>query len=595
MNKVKDNIVSAVKNLFFTLEICFKATHKYFIYKVILLVLGAVMPIASAYMLQKIIDFIVYKDSSVNALIACVCLYIVFLLYSSVAGSIDAYVNNFYYYYLNKYKDDLLIEKCSRVDLAFYDSSSMKDKLNYAMSGFSSMDSLAWSSFEMVSQIINVVLSIYIVARLNIWLAVLGIIMVIPEIVFDSRNAKRSNMLEKELSTEERKKSYYDEVFGSPQHQFEIRLNNLFEFFSAKFKQSRNVIHTKRHEYANKALFSRIAVSSVSVLGRIAIIFYSVVLVVKGMATVGSLQYNISVFGNIQNSLSALSKKSVEIWSATERLNELKEFLKLKTIAENSGRMKLSSPVVTIEFKNVWFKYPNAEDYVLRGCSFFIDRDQKVCFVGGNGSGKTTIVKLILRLYDVNKGEILINGVNVKEYDVYSLRSVFGILFQDYIRYSLPLREAIALSDMKDCGDDIKLQRACEKTGFNEIISGWDGGFDSVLGREFSDDVHDLSGGQWQLLSLTRAYFRDKKVMILDEPSAALDPAAENLIFNQVYKNTALSSAVMISHRLSNTILADKIFVVADGKIGEEGNHDDLIKLSGEYSHLFNLQAKRYM
>ena len=155
-------------------------------------------------------------------------MYIVFLLYSSVAGSKDAYVNNFYYYYLNKYKDDLLIEKCSRVDLAFYDSSSMKDKLNYAMSGFSSMDSLAWSSFEMVSLIINVVLSIYIVARLNIWLAVLGIIMVIPEIVFDSRNAKRSNMLEKELSTEERKKSYYDEVFGSPQHQFEIRLNNLF-------------------------------------------------------------------------------------------------------------------------------------------------------------------------------------------------------------------------------------------------------------------------------------------------------------------------------------------------------------------------------
>ena len=313
------------------------------------------------------------------------------------------------------------------------------------------------------------------------------------------------------------------------------------------------------------------------------------------MATVGSLQYNISVFGNIQNSLSALSKKSVEIWSATERLNELKEFLKLKTIAENSGRMKLSSPVVTIEFKNVWFKYPNAEDYVLRGCSFFIDRDQKVCFVGENGSGKTTIVKLILRLYDVSEGEILINGVNVKEYDVYSLRSVFGILFQDYTRYSLTLREAIALSDMKDCGDDTKLQRACEKTGFNEIISGWDGGFDSVLGREFSDDGHDFSGGQWQLLSLTRAYFRDKKVMILDEPSAALDPMAENLIFDKVYKNKALSSAVMISHRLSNTILADKIFVVEDGKISEEGNHDDLIKLSGEYSHLFNLQAKRYM
>ena len=148
---------------------------------------------------------------------------------------------------------------------------------------------------------------------------------------------------------------------------------------------------------------------------------------------------------------------------------------------------------------------------------------------------------------------------------------------------------------MKDCGDDAKLQQACEMTGFNEIISGWKDGFDSVLGREFSDDGHDLSGGQWQLLSLTRAYFRDKKVMILDESSAALDSMAENLIFDKVYKNTALSSAVMISHRLSNTILADKIFVVEDGKISEEGTHDDLIKLSGEYSHLFNLQAKRYM
>ena len=220
---------------------------------------------------------------------------------------------------------------------------------------------------------------------------------------------------------------------------------------------------------------------------------------------------------------------------------------------------------------------------------------EKIGLIGLNGAGKSTIIKLMLRLYDPSEGVICLDGTDIKEYDIYAVRNIFGILFQEYVAYCLPVREIIALSDFKNRYDDEKLNRACEISGANKIIEKWPEGFESVLGRHYSDDGKDLSGGQWQLVSLARAYFKDSDYMILDEPSAALDPISEDRIFEKLYHLSEGKGAVTISHRLSNTTLADKILVLGDGHVIESGTHRELLELNGEYARLFHIQASRYI
>lgn len=201
---------------------------------------------------------------------------------------------------------------------------------------------------------------------------------------------------------------------------------------------------------------------------------------------------------------------------------------------------------------------------------------------GGGYSGKSTLIDAIeMGIYNHIPGD--------------AVRRVFGVLFQDYVTYCLPLREIIALSDFDERFNDEKLKHACDISGASEIIKDWEQGFDSVLGRYYADNGKDLSGGQWQLIGLARAYFKDSEYMILDEPSAALDPISEDRIFKQLYRLSEGKSSVTISHRLSNTTLADKIFVIGDGHIIEQGSHFELLKQNGKYAELFNLQASKYI
>lgn len=232
---------------------------------------------------------------------------------------------------------------------------------------------------------------------------------------------------------------------------------------------------------------------------------------------------------------------------------------------------------------------------MLKDCSFAIEPHERIGLIGLNGSGKSTIIKLMFRFYDPEEGCVKLDGIDLKEYDTYAVRKVFGVLFQDYVTYCLPLREIIALSDFGQRFDDERLKKVCVLSGVDEIIKDWGKGFDSVLGRYYADDGKDLSGGQWQLMGLARAYFKESEYMILDEPSAALDPISEDRIFEQLYHLSEGKSSVTISHRLSNTTLADRILVIDDGHIIEQGSHLDLLKQNGKYAHLFHLQSSKYV
>ena len=200
----------------------------------------------------------------------------------------------------------------------------------------------------------------------------------------------------------------------------------------------------------------------------------------------------------------------------------------------------------------------------------------------------------MFRLYDPQSGAVYIDGVDIREYDICALRSIFGVMFQEMIPYSLPLREIIAMPKFDERFDEGKLKNACDISGVSRIILDWPEGFDTVLGRRYVSEGKDLSGGQWQLINYARAWFDEKEYMILDEPSAALDPITEDKIFGELYRLSDSKSLLTVSHRLSNTTLSDKILVISDGQIIEQGSHSQLLGQDGVYAHLFKLQASRY-
>ena len=266
----------------------------------------------------------------------------------------------------------------------------------------------------------------------------------------------------------------------------------------------------------------------------------------------------------------------------------------MKPLLDKSGTLK-PGKAPCIEFCDVSFHYPNSGQNVLEHCSFKLRWDECVGLVGLNGSGKSTLVKLLCRFYDPTEGKILLDGVDYREYDIHALRALFGVLFQDYVKYSLSLRENVALADVTRMKDDASIINACRKSRASEFIESWEKGLEENMTRRFDPEGRELSGGQWQRISLARAFFKDAPIVLLDEPSAALDPVAENTIFQDFYRLSKNKSSVLISHRLSNIVLADRILVLEDGHIIEQGSHEELMKRNGRYARLFSLQAQKYL
>jgi ATP-binding cassette subfamily B protein len=246
-----------------------------------------------------------------------------------------------------------------------------------------------------------------------------------------------------------------------------------------------------------------------------------------------------------------------------------------------------------IEFRNVSFKYPNRPEAVLKNVNLFIRPGEKVALVGSNGAGKTTLIKLLTRLYDPSEGQILLDGVDLREYDLNELRDSIGVIFQDFVRYQATAKENISFGQIKAVEDDARIADAAERGGAVEVIDGLPEKWETMLGQMFERGT-ELSGGQWQKMALGRAFMRDGEVLVLDEPTAALDAEREYEIFQRFRDLTTGKIAVLISHRFSTVRMADRIAVLEDGAIAELGSHAELLALGGTYARLFNMQAEGY-
>lgn len=562
--------------------------------KLIILMFTTLIPLVNLWLWKEVLNGIIDFQNSKQTVIVCLVIYLALQLATYLIDQFDNYVQDRYSDELKFYIEEQMMDKTSRMDLSFFDSAKMGDKVRHARNNFLTMMNMSWLVFDIVSAFINVVATLIIVCTYKWWLGLVTLVLLIPFMLYNKKRTERKLQMEKEQLRDNRKKDYYRDVFFNDNVQFEVKLNNIGSYFIGKYKETWQKLYkiNKTEDVKHNIINTLIMIVNVS--SEFLVLTVSVFDVVNKHIGIGDLQYNLNMVSRLRSQSQMLMNKVNKFLNDNTRLIELQEFMDIEPEVEKSGTLKPSNNP-KIEFCNVSFRYPNAEQYVLKDCSFTIDPHEKIGLIGLNGAGKSTIIKLMFRFYDPEEGCIKLDGVDLKEYDIYAVRKVFGVLFQDYVTYCLPLREIIALSDFDERFNDEKLKKACDISGASDVIKDWENGYDSVLGRYYADNGKDLSGGQWQLVGLARAYFKDSEYMILDEPSAALDPISEDRIFEQLYHLSEGKSSVTISHRLSNTTLADKILVIGDGHIIEQGSHFELLKQNGKYAELFNLQASKYI
>lgn len=583
-----------VKNIWFGLQTCFRASKKYFILKCVVLLSTTLLPLINIWLWKEILNFCMVADADRKKALVYLAFYLLVVLIVHLFSKTNTYINERYSDELQFYIEKVMIDKMSRMDLAFYDSASMGDKITRARSNFGIMTEIAWIVFSMISEFVNILISLIVVCTYKAWIGVLVFVTLVPYMIYNRVFFEKKLRFEKEQIRDNRKKDFFESAIYDDEIQFEIKLNKVGIYLLEQYKTIWNTLFHKKHNFDVKHTVIDTFLIICNMVSEAAVIVISIIDVTYKKIGIGDFQYNLSLVTRLREQACMLTNDINRFLENNEKLFELQEFMAIEPKIEKSG-YKIPSAQPEIEFRDVSYTYFNGKSPVLKHCSFIIRSGEKVGFVGLNGAGKSTIVKLLFRFYDPDEGDILIDGQDIKEYNVYALRKIFSVLFQDYVTYCLPLREIIALSAFDEKDNDKKLLDATNLSGITEVIKDWKKGFDTVIGRFYADDGKDFSGGQWQKVGLSRAYFHEAENYIFDEPSAALDPIAEYNIFRQMYELSMGKGAVIISHRLSNIMLADRIFVVDDGHIVEQGTHDELMEMKGEYERLFTIQAKRYI
>jgi ATP-binding cassette subfamily B protein len=437
----------------------------------------------------------------------------------------------------------------------------------------------------------------------NPWLLLLLAIAVIPSFLGETHFAALGYSLLFRWTPERRQLDYLRLVGASDKTAKEVQMFGLAPWLTDRYR----VLSQRFYEENRSLSIRRSAVSSVlSILGTIGYYAaYVIVLLnaVRGEITIGTLTFLAASFGRGRDVIQSILMSASSVYEQSLYLRDLFVFLDMRPTIESAPNARPVPPKIRsgFVFENVGFRYPGSERWAIRNVDLSLKPAERVALVGENGAGKTTITKLMARLYDPTEGRITLDGVDLREYDLVSLRHAIGVIFQDFVRYDMRFDENIGVGEIdsvradldKNNGTPPAITHAAENSLAASLLPRFTKGYQQMLGRRFDDGV-DLSGGEWQKIALARAYIRDAQVLILDEPTAALDARAEYEVFLRFSELVAGRMAVLISHRFSTVRMADRIIVLRHGKVEEQGSHEELLSKHGLYEELFTMQAAGY-
>lgn len=488
-----------------------------------------------------------------------------------------------------------LMEHANSLDLVSFEDPVFYDKMERARRQTTARLGMLATLAGMAQQLLTLLSLLSAVIVFSPWLLLLLIGATIPVFLGETRFALLNYSILFQQTPEKRELDYLRYLGASNASAKEIKIFGLGDYLAERSRRLFERFYDQNKHVAVQRAVHGLLINLVPTSAYYGAYAFIILKALSGVLTVGDLTLMVGAFSRARNIMESLVTSLVGVSEQALFIKDLFEFFDTNPrIVSVPNALPAPRPIRDgFRFENVSFAYEGSERRVLSNLNFHFHAGERIALVGENGAGKTTLVKLLARLYDPTEGRILLDGVDLREYSVDDLRQEIGVIFQDYMRYDMLVQENIGVGRIGELGNDNKVARSAEKSLAAPVVATLPNAYRQMLGRRFEGGV-DLSTGQWQKIALARAYMRDAQILILDEPTASLDARAEFEVYQRFVDLTTGKMAVLISHRFSTVRMADRILVLDQGQIVEQGSHDDLVALGERYAELFELQAAGY-
>ena len=581
----------------FSLRNSFHSSPKYFLLRVLVNLANIALPFLLISLNGQLVNLLTQNNLTAGSLRPLTFLVLLTLGSkgaSNLSRTILVYCDGMHRDILTQYTRSEIIKMASDIDLSFFDSAEFYNELNDANANTFTVSFAAFQTMDLLKSIAQLVIAfIYLSAYTPLYAALLTVSGV-PNIVFSIRQLNLIYSWKRDNMSHERKIRYISDVATQKYFAKDVRFFGLTSFIMGKYTDLFQSWFSDKRAVSFKSTFF---LSVAALLPEIMTAFLTFRLgasIIAGTLTVGDFVRYTGIVAQLLGSMYMAIHSLSELNDARVKVKNYIRLLNWEPNMKKIGVLPVPEGDLLFEFHHVSFAYAENLPNALSDVSFSFSSKEKLAFVGQNGSGKSTVIKLLMRFYDPISGEIMLNGTNLKDYDLSSLRRCFSTLFQDYCNYAFTVREGTMLADLEIDPTENMLNQALGKSGALPFVNALPKGLDTYLTRGYDNEGAELSGGQWQKIALARTFYRDASLYILDEPSAALDAQSEDelfLSFERLYQD---KGALLISHRLSNVVGADRIVVLEGGKITEIGSHRELMQRNGQYAKMFKLQADKY-
>jgi len=562
-------------------------------------IVRSAIPVTVLYVGKLIIDQIVHMSRGANDahtyLWELVTIELALAILSDALGRASTFIDSLLGDLFSNYTSIQIMQHAAALDLEQFEDSTFYDKLERARQQTIGRTILL---SQVLSQVQDLITMGFLAAGLivfNPWLIVLLFVAVLPAFMGEAYFNDQTYSLSRRQTPERRELDYVRYIGASDETAKEVKLFNLSGFLIDRFKQLSQKFYQANKKLAIRRSLWGTAFSLFGTLGYYGAYVFIISKTIQGKISLGDLTFLAGSFRQLRSLLDGILSRFTAVSQGAIYLKDFFDFFEIQPrITPSSNALPFPNPIREgFVFENVGFKYANADSWANRHICFTLPAGEKLALVGENGAGKTTLVKLLARLYDPTEGRILLDGHDLREYNLADLRRNTGVIFQDYIRYQMTVSQNIAVGNIDEKENRELIVQSARKSLADKLVQKLAGKYDQALGKRFNQGV-ELSGGEWQKIALARAYMKDAQLLILDEPTSALDARAEYEVFQRFAELTKGKTAVLISHRFSTVRMADRILVLDKGELLEIGSHEELLQKEGRYAELFNLQAMGY-